>query len=115
MQKVHEGGSPHGFARKRKKRRLGNLEPSWGPQVLHKCCEGNRENSDGSVCGLLFDLILIKIDDFGGQGRPCTGLGQGLEIGVHKKQFMNFYSSIREPIFVTFGHFGGSYFQCISE
>ncbi len=64
---------------------MGNLEPSWGPQVPHKCCEENRENSHVSVSASLFAKILMKIDDFGSQGRPCTGLGQGLEIGVQKK------------------------------
>ena len=49
MQKVHEGGSPHGFARKMEERRVQNLAPSWGPQVLHKSCEENREKPDGSV------------------------------------------------------------------
>ena len=39
------------------------------------------------MCEFLDDFLFIfcrKIDDFGGPGRPCTCLGQGLESGVKK-------------------------------
>ena len=45
---------PYGCGWKRKERSVRNLEPCRSPQVHHKCCEENRENSDGSVRGALF-------------------------------------------------------------
>ena len=53
-QNAHESYSSRERAGKREERRVRNLAPSWGPQVLHKCCEENRENSDGSVSASLF-------------------------------------------------------------
>ena len=44
---------PCGFGRNRKERSVQNLERSRSPQVHHKCCEENGENSDGSVFRLL--------------------------------------------------------------
>ena len=109
---MHEGGYPQGFARKRKERRLGNLEPSWSPQVLHKCCEENRENSHGSVCGLLLVQIFInKSIILGVRGALAPVWGRVSKLVSKKTAFASAESSIWEPFFKTSGHFRGFVFQ----
>ena len=75
---------PMGSQGKGGERSVGNLEPSWGPQVPHKCCEENRENAHGSVFGLIVCL------DFDEQAAIlevlaplCTALAQGLSNKNH--------------------------------
>ena len=46
--------------------------------------KGTGRTQMGQFLGYFLFRFWSQIDDFGGQGRPCTGLGQGLEIGVQK-------------------------------
>ena len=46
-----------------------------------------------------------KIDDFGGPGRPCTRLGQGLESGVKKNANHEFVLVLPGALFRDIRHF----------
>ena len=60
------------------------------------------------MCQFSGDFLLRfrwEIDDFGGPGRPCAGLGQSLESGVKKTRFRDETTNPFGSLFRVFRYF----------